>query len=222
MQPIKPAAQKANITRVSVRTAAQSVPVSSIPRAGSVRRSAPARRLSRYFVMLCFLMLCAVAIHNGVYDPSAVLSASAVPDDSWDEQLGKISFVGRFFPETLSVFWTQTADAITLPGAYAISHVWETQEPYYAFCLTDDRVSALTDGVIDCVTAETDGTRTVTVAVSGRESARYSLVTRCSLQPGDRLLAGDEIGRCDGKELIFAYYRDGVPIRLSVLEGDAS
>ena len=108
-------------------------------------------RLARNLALAGLLMVTVAAMRNAEL-PSGGTVLTAVRqmiDGEWDDHLGKISFVGRFLPETVAVFFESAPDAeLTAPCFGSLSHTWTEQEPYLAYDGQDKRVFAVAAGQV--------------------------------------------------------------------------
>lgn len=108
-------------------------------------------KLARNLALSGMILLTVVSVRSAQL-PSGRTVLTAVQsliDPSWDDQLGKISFVSSFFPETVSVFFdSPPAGALTAPCSGSLSHAWTAQEPYLSFQAQDGRVYAAAKGQV--------------------------------------------------------------------------
>lgn len=108
-------------------------------------------RLVRNLALAGMLMITVAAMRNAEL-PSGGTVLTAVQqmiDGEWDDHLGKISFVGRFLPETVAVFFESAPDAeLTAPCFGALTHPWTEQEPYLGYTDADKRVFAAAAGQV--------------------------------------------------------------------------
>lgn len=108
-------------------------------------------RLARNAALAGLLMVTVAAMRNAeLPNGGTVLTAvRQAVDGEWDGHLGKISFVGRFLPETVAVFFESAPDAeLTAPCFGSLSHAWTAEEPYLGYAGQDKRVFAVAAGQV--------------------------------------------------------------------------
>ena len=89
-------------------------------------------KLARNCALAGMLILTITAIKDAkIPTGKTVLSAvQEIVNNDWDERLGKISFVGHFFPESVSVFFEPVHDdTLKAPCSGPVLHAWTAREP---------------------------------------------------------------------------------------------
>ena len=113
----------------------------------------------------------------------------------WDDHVGSISFVGRFLPETVAVFFETDPDtALTAPCFGQIDHPWTEEEPYLGYQSEDKRVFAVAAGQVMSISHGPDEEYILRVRhEDGLETMYYNLASIAALE-GDMVMSGTCLG----------------------------
>ena len=154
-------------------------------------------RLARNLALAGMLAITIAAMRNAEL-PTGTTVLTAVQqmiDGEWDDHLGKISFVGRFLPETVAVFFESAPDAkLTAPCFGSLTHAWTEQEPYLAYEGEDKRVFAVAAGQVMSVSHGPDEEYILRVRhEDGLETMYYNLASAAALE-GDMVTSGTCLG----------------------------
>lgn len=154
-------------------------------------------RLARNLALAGMLMITIAAMRNAELPTGAtVLTAvQQMIDGEWDDHLGKISFVGRFLPETVAVFFESSPDAeLTAPCFGSLTHTWTEKEPYLVYEGEDKRVFAVAAGQVMSVSHGPDEEYILRVRLEdGLETMYYNLASIAALE-GDMVTSGTCLG----------------------------
>ena len=155
-------------------------------------------KLTRNLALAGMLVLTIAAVHNAEL-PSGQTLLTVVQemiDPSWDESLGKIRFVGNWFPETVAVFFESTPQTeLTAPCFGSVSHAWSEDEPYVGYASSDQNVYAAADGQVMSVAHGLNEEKVVRVRHDdGLETLYYNLAS-VSVREGDEVTASTCLGQ---------------------------
>lgn len=176
-------------------------------------------KLSRNAALAALMLLAIVSIRNAQLPSGQTLltAAQTILDPEWDETLGKIDFVGHFFPETVSVFFETDVEKyrlITPCINERLVHSWSENEPYLGYDSSDDSiVRAVGDGQVMSLAHGTEEENIVRVRQEdGLEVLYYNLAT-LSIQEGDEVKQGQAIGSALAeKETAIEVRRNGISV----------
>lgn len=173
------------------------------PELPEVTRNMPDRprwgeRLARNVALAGLLMVTVAAMRNAELPTGdTVLTAvRQMIDGEWDGHLGKISFVGRFLPETVAVFFESAPEVeLTAPCFGVLSHAWTEQEPYLGYTGEDKRVFAAAAGQVMSVYHGSDEEYILRLRHDdGLETIYYALAS-VFVSEGDAVSASTCLGR---------------------------
>lgn len=169
-------------------------------------------QLARNLAVVGILFVMVVAVKNaGAPQAQSVFGAlQETAGMQWDESIGKLSFVHSLLPESVQSVWKEKEDiAVFAPVSGEMVHVWSRREPYVIFESSLQDVRAAEDGEVMSVAHGPDEERIVRVRHENCETL-YGNLADVWLQEGDRVYAGDVIGRLmDGRGLSFELRVDG-------------
>ena len=171
--------------------------------------------LARNLALAGMLVITVAAVRNAEL-PSGRTVLTAVQQmisGEWDDHLGKISFVGRFLPETVAVFFESSPDySLTAPCFGALTHRWTEQEPYLGYTSDDQRVFAAAAGQVMSISHGDDEEFILRVRHDdGLETMYYNLAS-ISAAEGDRVTAGTCLGSALPSGVIIEVRRAGYAI----------
>ncbi len=183
------------------------------------RSSRVFEKLSRNAALAALMLLSIVSIRNAQLPSGQTLltAAQTILDPEWDETLGKIDFVGHFFPETVSVFFETDIEKYRLAAPCTsgrLVHVWSEKEPYLGYKSPDgSTVYAVGDGQVMSLSHGMEEENIVRVRQEdGLEILYYNIAT-LSIQEGDEIKQGQGIGSILAeKETVIEVRRNGMPV----------
>lgn len=181
------------------------LPVSPKPRFGE--------RLARNLALAGMLVLTVTAVRNAQLPTgqTVLTSVQDMIDSNWDESLGKISFVSNLFPETVSVFFATSPQAVlTAPCFGTIQHKWTAGEPYLGYDHTDGKVYALSAGQVMSLAHGMDEERIIRVRQEdGLETLYYNLAS-VHVAEGDQVTAETCLGEAlADRQVVVEVRREG-------------
>lgn len=171
-------------------------------------------RLLRDCALCTAAMLCVMGLGNTDQPVAAMavqrLSQVATTDLETEEILGQLQFVQNLFPESVQVFWSDSATSAQLHPPVAsqeVRHVWAISEPWTEYAGAQS-VCASESGEVMSVTPMNDGTFCVRIRHDETLESLYSQLSECSVQEGDWLAQGDQLGYA-ADALLFEVRKDG-------------
>ena len=186
-----------------------------LPPAGA-RRILMGKRLSRNLAVSALLLLAIVSVRNAELPGGQTIltAAKSLTEGGWDETLGKISFVGNFLPETISVFLEGTPTAsLALPCSGPMVHVYSAGEPYLGYESRDGQVYCVSDGDVMAVAHGVNEEIILRVRQDDGLEAFYYNLEKTAFSEGDRLTRGQAVGTLlAGNQAILEIRKNGRPI----------
>ena len=169
-------------------------------------------KLARNFALAGMAVLIITAVRNAEL-PSGQTVLTAVQDvidTDWDERLGKISFVGNFVPDVVSVFFESPLTAEwTAPCFGAVDHAWSQDEPYVGYAGTDRRVFSIADGQVMSVAHGPDEEKILRVRQENGIEVMYYNLASVSVGEGDTVSVHTCIGEALPSGVIVEVRRAG-------------
>ena len=137
-------------------------------------------RLARNLALSCLLLVAVVSVRNEkLPSGDTVLTAvKGITEMQLGESLGKISFVSKLLPESVSVFFDEgpAFSSLVSPCFGAISHAWSEEEPFLSFAPGDGLIYAAAPGQVMSIAHGMDEERIVRVRhENGLETVYYEL-----------------------------------------------
>ncbi len=182
-------------------------------------KKAPApfgERLARNLALAGMMLLVIVSVRNEQL-PAGETVLTAVqqmiqPD--WGESLGKISFVSKLFPETVSVFFdTSPSLPVTAPCFGPVIHVWSAEEPYLSFDSPDQKVYAAAPGQVMSIAHGDSEEKIVRIRHENSTETVYYGLDHLYVQEGDEVAAATCLGTAlSGGSPAFELRRGGLPV----------
>lgn len=192
-------------------------------------RTKPGEELLKNLAVAAALVLCAVTLKAGAVpsatDATDAILTAATGDTLLDDRLGKLSFVSTLFPEATLVFGEsdQTVGIIMPVSGGMIVHAWSEAEPYTTWCSETSTVYASCDGEVAGIYHGEDEERLVQITRSDGLSCLYGNLETVSVQVGDSVQAGDELGvLLAGEDCAFEVRRDGYSVDPATLLSSAT
>lgn len=178
-------------------------------------------RLTRNLALAGMLVIGISAVRNAKLPAGQTVLAAvkSMVETDWEQDLGKISFVGNFFPESVSVFFQKSPDTtLTAPCFGRITHAWRRDEPYLGYWSKNEEVYAMADGQVMSIAHGNDEEKIVRILYdNGLESLHYDLAL-LHVREGDRVTEDTCIGkRIMGKQAIVDVRREGLSIDPTLL-----
>lgn len=159
----------------------------------------PGSELMKNLAVAASLVLCAVTLKTGAVPGAENMTDAVVTavtsDTLLDDQLGKLSFVSKLFPEATLVFGEQHEGDLVLPViSGTVIHAWNDQEPYLAWQAQDREVRSACDGTVMGVYHGTEEERIVQIMNDEGLVCVYGNLQEAHVQEGERIAAGESIG----------------------------
>lgn len=160
-------------------------------------RTAMGRRLSRNLAISALMLLTIVSVRNAHLPGGQTLltAVQSLTEGGWDETLGKISFVGNFLPESVSVFLEGAPSAsLALPCSGKMVHAYNAGEPYLAYESDDGQVYCVSDGDVMSLGHGVNEELILRVRQDDGLEALYYNLKDTPFSEGDRLTRGQAVG----------------------------
>lgn len=174
-------------------------------------------KLTRNLALSALMLIGIVSVRNAQLPSGETLLTAAqnlIIDDSWDETLGRINFVGNFLPKTMAVF-LETGEQYQLaaPCSGLLAHAWSEGEPYLGYDTQADTVWAMADGQVMGLAHGLEEEIILRIRQQdGLETFYYNLGST-SLQEGDSVSCGQAVGTIlTGKEAMIEVRKEGIPV----------
>lgn len=172
-----------------------------------------ADRLMRDLAVAGGLFLVVVAAKNATLPESqsvfgAIQTGAGM---QWDESVGKLSFVNSFLPESIQSVWNEHKNmTVFAPVNGSIIHEWSQVEPYVMIDTGLSDVRASSNGEIINIAHGMDEERIVRLRHDDGSETIYGNLERCFMEIGDKVSAGDIIGKLlTNQPLAFEWRIDG-------------
>lgn len=160
-------------------------------------RSSFGERFARNAAVAMLLLIAVVSARNARLPSGQTLltAAKELVEDNWEDRLGKISFVSRMLPETVSVFFEAASDAkYAKPCVGTLVHTWSLSEPYLGYANEGEAVCAIMEGEVVATAHGNGEERIVRVRqTDGLETLYYNLA-ELSVHEGEVVAQGAVIG----------------------------
>lgn len=175
----------------------------------------PGEELMKNMAVASALVLCAIALKGGALpsmtDAADAVIASVSDDTLLDDQLGKLSFVSKLFPEATLVFGQSQPGQLSLPvSGGVVVHAWSEAEPYLSWRTSTSQVCSASGGTVMGVYHGADEERLVQVMNEQGVTCVYGNLREALVETGDSVQAGDQIGELmPGKDCLFELRVDG-------------
>lgn len=170
------------------------------------------------------VVLAAVALRTGAIpqlsEATDAVMTAVTTDSILDDDLGRLSFVGAFFPEATLVFG-ETRDSLTLPvSGGTVVHAWSAAEPYMTWRVSSREVRASSDGEVIGVYHGNGEERLVQVLGSNGVSCLYGNLGEVAVTTGDDVKVGEILGTLmSGADCVMEVRRDGVSVDPALMFG---
>ncbi len=172
-----------------------------------------AENLGKNLALVGCLALVTLALHGaGQQKDVSVFSAlESSLTASWDEDVGKLSFVSDLLPQELRAVWNETPSiAVFQPMTGETVHVWSREEPYLEVMGTISDIRASADGEVMSIAHGMDEERIMRIRHDGGYETLYGNLSQCFVEVGDSVTAGEIIAtRMADKPLAYELRMDG-------------
>ncbi len=200
------------------------------------RRAAPTKRrereqeekltsgekMVRNTALACALLLSVLALKN-VDQPWSKQAVDGVRQAmtmrvDWDNTLGKLSFVRALVPDTALVFLNLgNEEVLNRPVAGEVSHEYDEQQPWLEYrCAASQSVCAAAGGTVKAAGQGVSGDWTVLIGHENGMETVYGYLAEVSVQVGQQVEAGQEIGVTaeneENSRLYFEVCEDGASV----------
>ncbi len=130
---------------------------------------------------------------------------------SWDEDVGRLSFVSDLLPPEVKAVWQQNP-AVTVmdPVRGDILHAWSKEEPYVTFSSAVTDVRAAADGEVMSIAHGPEEERIIRLRHTDGNETLYGNLASCFVEVGDMVESGEIIAALlHEKPLAFELRVDG-------------
>lgn len=170
-------------------------------------------QLSRNLALVgCLALVILAARSLGQAENVSVFSAlQSELTASWDQDVGKLSFVSDLLPPEIRAVWNQSpAITVMAPVRGQTVHAWSVQEPYLEVATTLTDVRAAADGEVMSIAHGLNEERIIRVRHQDSTETLYGNLQSCFVEIGDTVRSGDVIASLlPGKPLVFELRMDG-------------
>ncbi len=180
------------------------------------QKERPGADLMKNLAVAASLVICAIMLKTGAVPGMEHMTdavVTAVTDDTIiDDQLGKLSFVSKLFPEATLVFGQQQEGDLILPvSGGSVVHAWSESEPYLAWRSASREVVS-SGGVVMGVYHGLDEERIVQIKHDDIVCT-YGNLQEVYVQEGQQVEMGERIGRLPmEKDCVLEVHLDGVSV----------
>ena len=205
--------KKVTVLNIPDENSAQKENINSLHYLPAQNKSAWQERLSRNLALSGICLLTILAIRNAqLPNGETVLTAvQQIVDQNWDDNLGKISFVGNFFPESAAVFFETEPDAQFITPCFGeISHAWSENEPYISYKTSSNEcIYSIAAGRVMTVAHSNNDNIIIRIAHNNGLETLYYDLDSTHVQEGDQVTADTCLGT--GKAIV-EVRQNGLPI----------
>lgn len=170
-------------------------------------------RLVRNLVVVGCLFAVVVAVKNaGMPQTQSVFGAiQESAGMHWDESVGKLTFVNALLPQSIQAVWNEKETvSVFAPVDGEVVHAWSVGEPYMMIASGLSAVRAAAGGEVMSIAHGLNEERILRVRHEDGTEALYGNLESCFVETGDRVQAGQEIGRLlAGAPLAFEWREEG-------------
>jgi len=172
--------------------------------------------LTRNLALAGMLLLAITSVRNAALPSGKTILASVqdIIETDWDSDIGKISFVSNLFPETVSVFFDSSPDALlTQPCFGELIHPWDQNEPYLGYESADSKVYAVAAGQVMSIAHGNNEEKILRIRqADGLETLYYNLAS-ISVQEGDYVTSSTFLGQVlPAAQAVIEVRKDGLAI----------
>ena len=130
---------------------------------------------------------------------------------TWDQDIGKLSFVSDLLPAEIQAVWNPMANiSVQSPVNGQVIHTWSVQEPYLEMSATMTDVHSASDGEVMSIAHGLEEERIIRIRHADGSEALYGNLDAAYVEPGSIVKSGDVIASLlPGKPLAFELRVDG-------------
>ncbi|MBE5794131.1 MAG: M23 family metallopeptidase [Clostridiales bacterium] len=169
--------------------------------------------LTRNFAVVGCLALMVLAInHSGREENISVFSAlKSEMTATWDNDIGKLSFVSELLPPEIREVWNPSPAAnVMAPVSGQVVHAWSLQEPYLEFQCSMTDVCSSGAGEVMSIAHGLNEERIIRIRHTDGSETLYGNLKECFVDVGSIVNGGDIIGSLlPGYPLAFELRVDG-------------
>lgn len=165
-------------------------------RAKGLKRLFQPENLSRNLALVGCLALVVVALQQTGGEKS-VSVFSALRDEmtaTWDQDVGKLSFVSDLLPAEIQAVWNPAAGiAVQAPVNGQVVHTWSVQEPYLEMSTVVTDVRSAGDGEVMSIAHGLDEERIIRIRHTDGSEALYGNLQTAYVELGSVVESGEII-----------------------------
>lgn len=130
---------------------------------------------------------------------------------TWDDDIGKLSFVSELLPPEIREVWNPSPTVVVVaPVNGKVVHEWTAQEPYLEMTCTATEIRSSGDGEVMSISHGLDEERIVRIRHADGNETLYGNLKDTFVEAGTIVNSGDVIGTLlPGKPLAFELRVDG-------------
>ena len=170
-------------------------------------------RLVRNMAVVGCLVLVVTAVRNSSLPVSKSVfeAVQASAGMQWDESLGKLSFVNAVLPVEIQEVWQETKSmVVSMPVDGKVVHAWSETEPFLLIEGERPDVYSVMAGEVMSVSHGMNEEKIVRIRHEDGSEAIYGNMEKCSVEAGDHIFAGTQIGvLIPGQALAFELRMNG-------------
>lgn len=218
---VTPPGQESEPVLTSLAVPVEEIPAAEQEKPKSKRRSlTPGERVLRDCAVCAAILLGVFAMKN-IADPAVQQTAKTIQDAMTtdvdvSQQLGKLTFVWNWMPESLQQVWMpqqNTPLGFDWPVSGEVVQEYEASAPWWEINTANLDVAAAQDGYVTNIARDQDGTYVVTLQHYDAWVTCYANLQSVGVSLGDKVEMGSTIGKLyeqDGKgKLHFEVRRAG-------------
>lgn len=183
------------------------------PRSKGMKNWIQPEQLSKNLALVGCVALVVLALGQTGSERS-VSVFSALRDDmsaTWDQDVGKLSFVSDLLPAEIQAVWNPVANiSVQSPVNGQVIHTWSVQEPYLEMSTTTTDVRSAANGEVMSIAHGLDEERIIRIRHADGSEALYGNLSTSYVETGSVVESGDIIASLlPGKPLAFELRVDG-------------
>lgn len=144
----------------------------------------------------CLALVVLALNHGGTEENVSVFSAlKSEMTASWDEDVGKLSFVSDLLPPEIREVWNPSPTVSVMAPAHGqVVHAWSTQEPYLEMHCSVTDIRASGDGEVMSVAHGLDEEKIIRIRHTNGSETLYGNLQSTFVEAGSLVQQGDIIG----------------------------
>lgn len=147
-------------------------------------------------VVGCFALVVLAVNHSGSQENVSVFSAlKSEMTATWDEDIGKLSFVSELLPPEIREVWNPSpAVTVMAPVNGQVVHAWSVEEPYLEMACHVTDIRAAGDGEVMSIAHGLEEERIVRIRHTDGSETLYGNLQNTFVEVGSLVRSGDIIG----------------------------